>query len=358
MSKKYENLKVTKREETFIEIEADLAKSALSDYRARAIKHLGEHAEIDGFRKGHIPEKILVERLGEARIMEEAAQMILPEVSYEILVDEKIRAVGRPDIAVTKVTGDELSFKVRAHTLPEFSLPDYKKIGKDIAGKKEEPITVEEKEIDAVIEDVRKQKAHVDFHKAHPDKGHDHTDEEMKAFMPEVNDAFAASLGDFKDVADLREKIKVNITEEKSNKSKDKVRAAIADKLIADTTFSVPEPLIENELNKMFARFADDLQRMGMKPEDYLKHVKKTFDDLKKEWRVDAEKKAKLQLIIDEITRAENIVPNKEDVDREVAHLMEHYKDAVPERAREYVELVLANEAVFKLLEEQGEKKK
>ena len=57
---------------------------------------------------------------------------------------------------------------------------------------------------------------------------------------------------------------------------------------------SLPKILIENRLDKMEAQFRDDIAEMGMKVEDYLKHLKKSFEDMRKEWRPDAEKQGKL----------------------------------------------------------------
>jgi FKBP-type peptidyl-prolyl cis-trans isomerase (trigger factor) len=96
-----------------------------------------------------------------------------------------------------------------------------------------------------------------------------------------------------------------------------------------------------------------DIAQIGLKFEDYLKHLNKTVVDLKKEFRNDAEKKAKLGLILNEIARVEKIVADEEQVAKEVAAILEHYKDADPERARMHAENVLTNEKIFQFLESQ-----
>ena len=96
-----------------------------------------------------------------------------------------------------------------------------------------------------------------------------------------------------------------------------------------------------------------DITQMGLKFEDYLKHLNKTPDDLKKEFRKDAEKKAKLGLILNEIAKAEKIVADEAEVAKEVAAILEHYKDADLERAQMHAESVLTNEKIFQFLESQ-----
>jgi trigger factor len=96
-----------------------------------------------------------------------------------------------------------------------------------------------------------------------------------------------------------------------------------------------------------------DITAMGLKFEDYLKHLNKSVEDLKKEFRGDAEKKAKLALVLNKIAETEKIEADKEQVAKEVALILEHYKEADPERAQMHAENVLTNEKVFQFLEQQ-----
>ncbi|MBX4209385.1 hypothetical protein KW799_01690, partial [Candidatus Parcubacteria bacterium] len=86
---------------------------------------------------------------------------------------------------------------------------------------------------------------------------------------------------------------------------------------------------------------------------EYLKHLKKTADDLKKEWRTDAAKRVKLDLILSHVADKEKISPDKNKVDAEVKHAMEHHKDIDADRARAYFERIFLNQAVFEFLEKQ-----
>ena len=73
----------------------------------------------------------------------------------------------------------------------------------------------------------------------------------------------------------------------------------------------VPEILIGSEIDKILYKMESDITAMGLKFEDYLKHLNKTTEDLKKEFRNDGEKKAKLVLILNEISKAEKIVARR-----------------------------------------------
>jgi len=83
----------------------------------------------------------------------------------------------------------------------------------------------------------------------------------------------------------------------------------------------------------------------------YLKHIKKTKEDLRGEWHTDAEKRSKVQMVLNKIAVLEDLHADKDKLDKEVKALMEHYKDASEDRARDYVESILTNEKVFEFLE-------
>jgi FKBP-type peptidyl-prolyl cis-trans isomerase (trigger factor) len=105
------------------------------------------------------------------------------------------------------------------------------------------------------------------------------------------------------------------------------------------------------ETKRTEAQFNDDINRMGVKIEDYLKHAKKTIEEIRSEWRPHAEKKAKLQLILNEIVKLEKIEVDVKEIEEEVKHILAHYKDADRERAFAYAETVLTNEKVYQFLE-------
>jgi len=130
-----------------------------------------------------------------------------------------------------------------------------------------------------------------------------------------------------------------------------KHRSSITDAIIEKSTVEIPKVLIEAELNQMFGQMNEDLTRAQLTMESYLEHIKKTEEELRSEWGPLAEKRAKLQLVLNEIAKKENVTPDSEKLDHEVKHLLEHYKDADESRVRTYVSSVLTNEAVLRMLE-------
>ncbi|MCC2631004.1 MAG: tig, trigger factor, trigger factor [Candidatus Paceibacter sp.] len=262
--------------------------------------------------------------------------------------------IGRPQIQITKLAPENpIGFKIIVATLPEVKLPDYKKIAKSESGKKDEPVEVSDKELEDVITEVRKQRAHHAFHQANTDAGHDHTEEDVAAHMPEFNDEFVKTLGAFESVEDFKTKARENMKKEKEHKNIEKKRGGLLEKLVSETEIKLPQVIIDDELNRMFNQFESDITGMGLKVEDYLKHIKKTPEDLRKDWLPDAEKRAKLNLILGKIAKEENITADKDAVEVEVKNLIERFKDVDPIRIQAYVEHSLTIEKVIQFLEAQ-----
>jgi trigger factor len=169
--------------------------------------------------------------------------------------------------------------------------------------------------------------------------------------LPEFNDEFVRSLGDFKDIADFKEKVREMVGQNKKDEAREKLRIRIADAIVDATTADLPEIMVNTELDRTQAQFASDIEKMGVKMEDYLKHAKKTIEEIRKDWLPHAEKKAKLQLVLNSIASAEKITVDPKEIEDEVNHIVEHYKEADRERASVYAETVLTNEKVFAMLE-------
>lgn len=344
--KKYSNIKISNLENSEVEIEGEIAADLLEEHRQIVIKKLVSSAELPGFRKGFAPENLVVQKFGDMRILEDAAEEALHSQYVSIITDNSIQAMGDPKVTITKLAvGSPLGFKIKTAIFPEVKLPDYKSIAKKEMASVKEITEVDEKEIEAIIDQIRKSKA--------KEGGEEKENTEGKTELPALDDNFAQSLGDFKTVNDLKEKIKENALFEKKMQAKEKSRLAIIEAIVKESDITVPELMIESEFLKMLAQFKDDITRAGLTYEAYLSHIKKTEDDIRKEWRDNAIKRAKTQLILAKIAKEEKLAPDEEVIKKEVDHIISHHKDADRYRVRMYVENMLTNEKVLEFLENQ-----
>ncbi|MEK7478125.1 MAG: trigger factor, partial [Patescibacteria group bacterium] len=302
-------IEVTQLPASEVEITGELTIEEFERYRNEVLKEFSAAADIPGFRQGHAPTNLVEQKIGEEKILWETAEHALDHLYPKILIENKIDAVGRPAITITKIARDNpLGFTIKTAIMPEIKLVDYKKIAGKVVAKEEESIMVEEKEIDEVIEEARQTKAK----KTNSDEKTNKTPSFAEATagkeeLLELNDDWAKSLGDFSSLSDLRVKIKQNVEYNKKYRAKEKKRLQIVDEIIKATAINLPKILVEGELNKMALEMKNQVVSMGLKYDEYLSHIKKTAEDLRAEWQEEAVKRTKFSLIMDKIAIAEKI---------------------------------------------------
>jgi trigger factor len=362
--------KTEKKPGSMAVLTVEVPEETLAAHRAFAVQSIANHVTIDGFRKGHVPEKVLVEKVGEMAILTEAADITISHLYPHILKDQKLDAIGSPKVTITKLAPQNpLHFTIEIALVPEVDLPDYMKIAQKQNGDTVN-VDVTDSEVDEAVTRVQRQKLAYDRlqNKAKARAEADaagltlptpdsvdapiETEEDFaKLPLPELTDEYVKTLGGFENVQAFKDEIRKHMATEKENEATSKRRAALTDAIIDGTKIDLPAILVNSELNQMFAEMESDIARAGMKMEDYLEHVKKTREDLAKEWTPIAEKRAKLQLVLNEIAKRENVKPDEARVATEMSALLQRFPDANPERTRMYVETVLTNEAVIEMLE-------
>ncbi len=344
------------------EIEGEIHADIVKGYREQALKDLGAGIKVDGFRPGHVPEKQIIDRFGEVVITEEAGRLALEKNYSDILKkaikDADIKPLGNPAVTITKVApGEAFGFKIKTALMPEVKLGKYKDGAKKAMGEAA-PAEATEKEIDEAILDLRKQVAHTEWHKANPEeKGHTHadhpTDEKLKdeSKLPELNEAFFKNFGDIKTVEEFKTKVSESIKAQKLQKEKEKRRLLGLESILEKAEFKIPKLLIDSELNKMIDELNAQISQMGIGFDAYLKHAGKTVEALRTEMLPQAEKRAKTQLVLNQIAIEEKIIVPAEEIKKEADALVAYYKEVDRTRAEIYVETFLLNEKVWQFLE-------
>lgn len=351
------NTKITKLEKSTVEITSGIEADVFASYEAKALARIGERMEIPGFRKGKAPVDMVKKGLNEMALLEEMAESAIYDAYPKILEENKIDAIGRPEISITKIAkGNDLEFTIKTAVLPEMSLPDYKKIAKEECDKAEykEEIVVDEKDVEKVINDLRNMRATQNMppHEHKEGEEHDHSKHEFtEEELPVVDDEFVKGFGKFESVEEFKDKIRENLKKEKEIGKSDKKRLSIIEAIIKDTEGEIPEILINAEIDKMMYKMEADITSMGFKMEEYMKQINKTEVEMRHEMSAEALKRAKLQMIVHTISEKENIKPSKEEIEKEAEAITKMYKDADPVRAQAYVETMLTNEKVFAFLE-------
>lgn len=176
--------------------------------------------------------------------------------------------------------------------------------------------------------------------------------------IPAVDDAFAASVGSFGNLAALRESIAEGMRTEREHEAKEKRRVAILEAITEGAEAELPEILVESELRRMISEFGRQASMMGMELGDYLARLGKTEEELAKDWRPQAEKRILSGLALEAVAKEREVEAEQAEVEEEMNKALAYFKSI--KQAEKDVDLPalydaaksrLRNEKLFELLE-------
>jgi trigger factor len=143
--------------------------------------------------------------------------------------------------------------------------------------------------------------------------------------LPDADDEFARSMGDYPDLATLR----VEIRERLERNALDRARHEFADRIIeyavANATIDLPDILVDQEVEVLHDELRSSLARQGITEEAYLKVVEKTEADIHADFRPNAEKRVKVLLTLSKIAEVEGLTISDADVEAEIGRARERY---------------------------------
>ncbi|RUA05982.1 MAG: trigger factor [Fusobacteria bacterium] len=156
---------------------------------------------------------------------------------------------------------------------------------------------------------------------------------------PELNDEFAKEAG-FESVEDLKAKKADEIKNREEKRIQGEYRQALLNQILANTEINLPESMITREVRGRIAEMENQLKSQGMNLEMYLQMSGSTMEQLTEQVRPMAIEKIKLDLILDEIAKIENIQLSEEELEGKLAEVASMYNMDV-EKLKE--ELTKAN---------------
>ena len=145
--------------------------------------------------------------------------------------------------------------------------------------------------------------------------------------LPELTDEFVKEFSKeaASTVAEYKEKLKEEIKLEKENLAEKSYSDKVISTAVENAKVSVPEKLVEQEVNSMFEQFTGNLSRQGLSFDLYEQFTGKGESDLKAEMKSDAENKIKTSFVLGEIAEVEKVEVTEADIDAEVKELATMY---------------------------------
>jgi trigger factor len=141
--------------------------------------------------------------------------------------------------------------------------------------------------------------------------------------LPELTDEFVREISSYQTVAELREALRKNLEQERTQEAKDKIANEVIDSVIARTNLQVPEIMIAEEQDRLLNEQKRWFESRGLNFEQFLVAARRSEEEFRRELRPAAEKRVKRDLILHAIAQAERIEPPAEEVEAQMRQLAE-----------------------------------
>lgn len=382
---------------TQLRLTVSAAALELESFKKAALKRVGKHIKVSGFREGKAPAHILEKQVDQNAFQTEFLELTVSQLYVQALEEEKIRPISRPEVTIKKfVPFTEIEFDAEVEIIGDIKLADYTKIIKTRLA-----VKITDKDIDAVIDSLLKRAADkkavdraakdgdeviIDFSgtdaKGVPVKGATGKDYPLllgsNAFIPgfeaniyglksgeektftipfpkdygvkalqgkkvtfavkviKVNEIiepkldaeFAAKVGPFKTVDELKEDVKKQLIHEREHEADRELENELVQDIISKSTLHVPKTLIEDQVQQLLAEVRQNLMYRGQTFEEMLEMDGKTEEQYRKE---DLEPRAiervKAGLVLGEIADKEQIMVTPEELEQRIQALKTQYTD-------------------------------
>jgi FKBP-type peptidyl-prolyl cis-trans isomerase (trigger factor) len=274
-------------------------KDAESAY-AKALKKLAKKVKVDGFRKGNVPAKIAEESLNPQSVVEEALQLIVPELYTKEVKKSGKQPLTHPEFnPISLKKGEDWVLEAHIAERPEINLKSYKETVK----KAKKQATKElETQIKKTTEEAKKHE------KECKDDKHDHKSPKPTA-------------------------------EEKKNFTLQFIYRELVEKL----KIEVQELLVKEEVRFDLDNLNNQLKQMNIPFEKFLEHRKMTFEQLSTELAAGALSRIQMSFIISEIANTEKMTVEKADLDAEFAKITDENTRKQQEANPRYIDMISQN---------------
>ena len=144
--------------------------------------------------------------------------------------------------------------------------------------------------------------------------------------LPELDDEFAKDVSEFDTLEDLKADVKAKLQKTKDEYADRELENKLVKMAAENATVEIPEAMIDSQVENMVYDFEYQLKYQGLDLENYLKFTNMSIEGLKEQMRPDAKSRVLNSLVIEAISKSENIESTEEDLEQELAKMAESYK--------------------------------
>lgn len=270
----------------------DVPKLDIKKEKDEAFSRLQSQLTVEGFRQGKAPKNIAEKHISKDALYQELAQKFISRIYQEIITKESLKPIISPKVDLVKAKEDEdWQIKITLAEKPVVETGDYKKIIKEIK--------------------ARMEKSNI--------------------WVPGKDNL---PVGGAK----------------KQEEDKSKLLNEVLTALLKETKLEISDLVVDEEINHRLTHLVDEIQKIGLTTENYLKSKNLTMESLKAQFRKETEDTYKLEFILAEIADKENIKVEKTDLDRLFVNIKDEKERKMAEQNSYYYATVLRKQKTLDYL--------
>ncbi len=124
----------------------------------------------------------------------------------------------------------------------------------------------------------------------------------------------------------LEKEVEANIKANKEMDAENKYIDSLLEEVAKNTEVDIPEEMINEEINRLFGRFEEQLKMQGISLDLYYQMANIKEEDIRSQMSKEAEKHVMFRLVLEEVQKLENITVSDEEADKEADVLADKYE--------------------------------
>ena len=355
--------------DTRVKITVEVPFEELKPELDQAYDALAQQIQIPGFRKGKAPRQLIDARFGRGPVLEQVVNDMLPSRYGQAIEENDIKAIGQPDVEVTKIEDNEVvEFTAEVDVRPEITLPDFSAINVEVPA-----VTVDDAAVDEELESLRARFSTLKDHNHKLKKGEfvtlnlsasvdgekveeatteglsyeigsgdliDGLDDALlgqkkddsvefttelangdyqgkeavvtaeitatkQRELPALDDEFAQLASEFDTIEELRESTRTQVESRLKNEQAANIRDEVLKAALESSDFALPNSIVEEQAHSQLHQLLGELAHDDAALNSVLESQGTTREEFEKQNREDAEKAVRTQLFLDVLAETE-----------------------------------------------------
>ncbi len=171
--------------------------------------------------------------------------------------------------------------------------------------------------------------------------------------LPELNDDFAREVSEFDTFEEYRNDVFRKLQEEAENRNRTRLENTVIEEVSNRAELEIPDVLVEKEIDRIMSEMEQRISMQGINMDQFLEISGKTREELRSNYREEAVKRVKGNLVLDAIIKKEGFEVQESEIEEKLQEMAEAYNDD-PERIRD----ILQKQGRMDMLKEESRMRK